>query len=96
VSRDSPYSHERWANSQGLTFPLLTDWTGEAVRAFGVAQTLDGLVDTPVRSCFLIDQEGVIRGAWRYEDNEVPDVEALLEAALAVSPGSPTEPASSD
>lgn len=68
------------------------------MRAFGVAQTLDGLVDTPVRSCFLIDQEGIIRGAWRYEDSEVPDVDVLLEAAaaLGLSPGSPTEPASSD
>jgi peroxiredoxin len=54
------------------------------VRAFGVAQTLDGLVDTPVRSCFLVDQEGIIRGAWRYEDSEVPDVDALLEAAAAL------------
>lgn len=68
------------------------------MRAFGVAQTLEGLVDTPVRSCFLIDQEGVIRGAWRYEDSEVPDVDALLEAAaaLGLSPGSPREQASSD
>jgi peroxiredoxin len=98
VSRDSPYSHERWASSQGLTFPLLTDWTGEVVRAFGVAQTVEGLVDTPVRSCFLIDQEATIRGAWRYEDSEVPDIDALLEAAaaLGLSPGSSREPASSD
>ena len=68
------------------------------MRAFGVAQILDGLVDTPVRSCFLIDEEGIIRGAWRYEDGEVPDVSVLIEAAAArpVSPGSPREPASSD
>ena len=68
------------------------------MRAFGVSQTLDGLEGTPVRSCFLIDQDGTIRGAWRYEDSEVPDVDALLEAAaaLGVSPGSTTEPASSD
>ena len=67
VSRDSPYSHKKWAEQQWLDYPLLSDWTGEAVRAFGVAQELDGLVDTPVRSCFLIDGDGVIRGAWRYE-----------------------------
>jgi peroxiredoxin len=84
VSRDSPYSHRRYAEQQWLTFPLLSDWSGEAVRAFGVTQTLDGMADTPVRSCFLIDADGIIRGTWRYDDDEVPDVEALLAAAHAL------------
>jgi peroxiredoxin len=84
VSRDSPYSHRRYAEQQWLTFPLLSDWSGEAVRAFGVTQPLDGLEGTPVRSCFLIDADGVIRGAWRYGNDEVPDVEVLLAAAHAL------------
>lgn len=84
ISRDSPYSHKKWGEQQWLDYPLLSDWTGEAVRAFGVAQDLDGLVDTPVRSCFLIDGDGVIRGAWRYEDDEVPDVEELARAAVGL------------
>ena len=54
------------------------------MRAFGVSQTLDGLEGTPVRSCFLIDADGVIRGVWRYGNDEVPDVEALLAAAHAL------------
>ena len=84
VSRDSPYSHRRYAEQQWLTFPLLSDWSGQAVRAFGVSQTLDGLEGTPVRSCFLIDADGIIRGAWRYGDDEVPDMEELLAAAHAL------------
>jgi mycoredoxin-dependent peroxiredoxin len=84
ISRDSPYSHRRYAQQQWLTYPLLSDWSGQAVRAFGVAQTLDGLEDTPVRSCFLIDGEGIVRGAWRYGNDEVPDVEELLSAAHAL------------
>lgn len=84
VSRDSPYSHRRYSEQQWLTFPLLSDWSGEAVRAFGVTQTLDGLAGTPVRSCFLIDAAGIIRGSWRYGNDEVPDVEALLAAAHAL------------
>jgi peroxiredoxin len=87
VSRDSPYSHKKYAEQQWLDYPLLTDWTGEAVRAFGVAQELDGLVDTPVRSCFLIDGGGVIRSAWRYDDDEVPDVEELARAAVSLASG---------
>lgn len=84
VSRDSPYSHKRYAEQQWLTYPLLSDWTAAAVRAFGVTQTLDGLEDTPVRSCFLVDGDGVIRGTWRYGDDEVPDVDELLTAAHAL------------
>jgi peroxiredoxin len=84
VSRDSPYSHRRYAEQQWLTFPLLSDWSGQAVRAFGVSQTLDGLEGTPVRSCFLIDADGIIQGTWRYGDDEVPDMEELLAAAHAL------------
>jgi peroxiredoxin len=85
ISRDSPYSHVRWSRAQLLTFPLLSDWAGDAVRGFGVAQTLDGLVDTPVRSCFLIDAGGVVAGASRYGDDEVPDVQELLRAAESLT-----------
>ena len=37
VSRDSPYSHRAYAQQQWLNFPLLTDWSGDAVRGFGVS-----------------------------------------------------------
>lgn len=84
ISRDSPYSHRRYSEQQWLTFPLLSDWSGQAVRAFGVSQTLDGLEGTPVRSCFLIDASGIVRGTWRYGNDEIPDVEALLAAAHAL------------
>ncbi len=87
VSRDSPYSHRSYAEQQWLTYELLSDWTGDAVRAFGVAQTLDGLTDTPVRSCFLIDAGGIVRARWRYADDEVPDVEQLLSACRGLASG---------
>ncbi len=35
ISRDSPYSHKRYAEQQWLPFPLLSDWTAAAVRAYG-------------------------------------------------------------
>jgi peroxiredoxin len=37
-----------------------------------------------VRSSFLVDGDGVIRGTWRYGDDEVPDVDELLTAAHAL------------
>jgi glutaredoxin-dependent peroxiredoxin len=84
VSRDSPYSHIEWAKRLGLNFPLLSDWNGEAVRGFGVAQEMDGLLDTPVRSCFLIDRDGVVRFSRTYASSEVPDADELLAAAVAL------------
>ena len=55
------------------------------MRAFGVAQDLDGLVDTPVRSAFLFGADGTLAAAWRYGDDEVPDVDQLLAAARTLS-----------
>jgi peroxiredoxin len=84
ISRDSPYSHKRFAEQQWLSYPLLSDWSGDAVRAFGVAQDLDGLADTPVRSSFLIERGGVIAAAWQYGDDDLPDTDVLVEAARAL------------
>jgi peroxiredoxin len=86
VSRDSPYSHVAWREVLELDFPLLSDWNGEAVRAFGVGHTYaTGMRDVAERSAFLIDGDGTVRGAWRYEAAELPDVDELLSAAQGLS-----------
>ena len=64
-----------------LDFPLLSDWNGEATHGFGVAHDHRGLRDVSERSAFLIDRDGLVRGAWRYESTGMPDLEALLAAA---------------
>jgi peroxiredoxin len=85
VSRDSAWSHDAWRQVLDLPFPLLSDWNGEAVRGFGVAQKFREMEDVPVRSAFLVGRDGIIRGAWRYEPSEVPDFDVLLRAARALS-----------
>jgi peroxiredoxin len=79
ISRDSPWSHKKYSEQQWLNFPLLSDWTGEAITAFGVSQTVDGLELTPVRSSFLL-RDGVVIGTWRYGDDQMPDAAELLAA----------------
>ena len=37
------------------------------------------------RSAFLIERGGTVRGAWVYEDGEVPELDELLSAARALS-----------
>ena len=84
VSRDSPWSHRAWREALDLDFPLLSDWTGDAVRAFDIAQEYRGLPDVAERSAFLVDRDGVIRGAWGYGSREVPDFDEALAAARAL------------
>ena len=37
ISRDSPWSHRAWKEALGVDVPLLSDWNGEATRAFDVS-----------------------------------------------------------
>ena len=83
ISRDSPWTHLAWAQALDLSFPLLSDFNGEATRAFGVAHEFRGLRDVSRRSAFLLGTAGTVLGAWRYASSEVPDLDALLQAARA-------------
>jgi glutaredoxin-dependent peroxiredoxin len=85
ASRDSAWSHVAWMQALDLTFPLLSDWNGDAVRGLGVARDYRGMQDVAERTAFLIDTDGTVRSAWSYEDAEVPDLDELLEAARSLS-----------
>jgi len=37
--------------------------------------------DVAQRSAFLVDEDGTVRAAWRFESTEVPDFDELLQAA---------------
>jgi peroxiredoxin len=88
ASRDSPWSHVAWMQALDLDFPLLSDWNSEAVRGFGIARSYRGMEDVAARTAFLIDAGGTVRGAWAYDDAEVPDFDELISAARALSPSS--------
>jgi glutaredoxin-dependent peroxiredoxin len=84
ISRDSPWTHIAWSQALDLTFPLLSDWNGEAVEGFGVAQEFRGLRGVAQRAAFLVDPGGSVRGAWAYGNTQVPDFDVLLAAARAL------------
>jgi glutaredoxin-dependent peroxiredoxin len=84
ASRDSPWSHVAWTQALDLNFPLLSDWNGEAIRGFGIAREWRGMIDVAERSAFLVDGGGTVRGAWAYDDGEVPDFDELISAARAL------------
>jgi alkyl hydroperoxide reductase subunit AhpC len=41
-----------------LPYPLLADWHKKTVKAFGILNEKDG---TAIRSCFVVDKEGILR-----------------------------------
>ena len=81
VSRDSPWTHIAWTQALDLNFPLLSDWNGEAIHGFDITREFRGFRGVAERSAFIIDESGTVRGAWRYDDSEVPDFDELLDAA---------------
>ncbi|MFL5946130.1 MAG: redoxin domain-containing protein [Gaiellaceae bacterium] len=83
ISRDSAWTHIAWAQTLDLSFPLLSDFNGDAARAFGIAREFRGHADVPERSAFLVDEDGTVLGAWRYDTAELPDFDELLRAAQA-------------
>jgi len=60
--------------------PLLSDWNGEATRAFDVAVELGGMQDVAARSAFLIEDGTTIREAWML-GRDLPDIDAVINAA---------------
>jgi len=81
ISRDSPYTHVAWTQALDLNFPLLSDWNAEATLGFDVATEHNGMRNVSRRTVFLIDRNGIVRGAWEYSTADVPDFDELLEAA---------------
>src|SRR5579872_2921916 len=80
VSRDSPWTHISWSQTLDLNFPLLSDWNGEAIDAFGIAFEFRGLRGVAERSAFVVDESCTVRHAWRYSISQVPDFDELLAA----------------
>ncbi|MHA6798903.1 peroxiredoxin [Bounagaea algeriensis] len=62
VSVDTPFSLKAWADQEGYTFPLLSDfWPhGETAQAYGVFNADAGMA---LRGTFLVDKEGAVRFA---------------------------------
>lgn len=83
VSKDSVAKHDKFKAKFELPFALASDEDGSVCEAYGtwVEKSMYGRKYMGIdRATFLIDEKGVIRGAWRKV--KVPGhVEAVLEAA---------------
>jgi peroxiredoxin (alkyl hydroperoxide reductase subunit C) len=79
ISVDSPYSHKVWADQQGYTFPLLSDfWPhGQVAEAYGVFNAERGIAN---RGTFIIDTAGIVRFAEENLPAEARDQEGWRKA----------------
>lgn len=82
ISVDSPFANQKFAEECGATFPIVSDFNREAVRAYDVLnEDYYGLQGVAYRSAFVVARDGTIVYAWETEDASVmPDFEAILEA----------------
>jgi peroxiredoxin len=73
VTCDAPASNAAWAEQQGYSFPILSDfWPhGETARAY---DSFDERIGCAKRGSFVIDREGIVR--WSVV-NGIPDAREL-------------------
>lgn len=84
ISVDSFFALHAFRAAQGLTFPLLSDFNKDVIRAYGCYNPdMIGLHGVAKRAVFVIDAQGIVRHAEVLEDarNE-PNYDAVF-AALA-------------
>ena len=62
ISVDTFFTLKAFGDQQGLTFPLLSDFNKQAIKAFGVFnEDMIGLKGIAKRAVFVIDKAGVLR-----------------------------------
>ena len=81
VSTDSMYALRVFADTEGFTFPLLSDfWPhGEVARAYGVLHEDIGIA---LRGTFLVDRDGLVR--WTVV-NDIPDARDVEDYKRAIA-----------
>ena len=79
ISTDGTWSHQEFARSIGLTFPLLSDDAPPAsvARAYGVHTSESG---RSKRALFVIDRHGIVRWQATFPDAVNPGVDGVLSA----------------
>ena len=83
VSADSPFSQGAFREEHGIEFDLVSDMTGDAIRAYDLEIDIAelGLHGIANRAVFVIDDDGEVVFGWVADDptNE-PDYDAVLDA----------------
>lgn len=85
ISSNNPFSQKTFADSLKLPYPLLSDFPHlKTIQTYGGLNP-DWKSTTAVRSFFLIDKEGIVRGKWQGTTKNVFPSEPILKAARALA-----------
>ena len=83
ISVDSPFSLKAWAEKEGITIPLLSDFNKEVSAAYSAQfEDLMGLKGIAKRSAFVVDGAGTIRYASVSDDPKILPDFAAIKACL--------------
>ena len=89
ISGDNPFAQEAWAQKEGITVTLASDYDHKVAQAYGIAyeqfapQFNLPMGGVPKRSAFIVDKNGVIQYAESHDDpRELPNFDAI-KAKLA-------------
>ena len=84
ISGDNPFAQAAWAEKEGISLKLLSDYDHKATEAYGIAYDRflpdKNLImgGVPKRSAFLIDKEGVVQFAQVNDSpGDLPDFDAI-------------------
>jgi peroxiredoxin len=86
ISVDTFFALKAFHDAQGLTFPLLSDFNKQVIRAYGVFnEDMIGLRGIAKRAVFVVDSAGVVRHREVLDDarNE-PDYQKVFAALEAL------------
>jgi peroxiredoxin len=86
IAVSDPFSNKAFAEKNYLSFPVLSDYKRNVIRAYGIEMPnfagLDGYT-TSKRAIFILDRDGVVRYVWISENPAVEpnysEIEAFLE-----------------
>ena len=76
ISTDSPFSHDNWAKSVGIShYPLLSDMHRSVAKDYGVYMAE---MNINSRATFIVDKSGKVRFVEKYGKGELPDPDKVL------------------
>ncbi len=84
ISGDNPFAQEAWAQKEGITVTLASDYDHKVAQAYGIAyEQFAPQLNLPMggvskRSAFIVDKNGVIQYAESHDDpRQLPDFAAI-------------------
>ena len=85
ISVNDPFSNKAFAEKNKLTFPILSDYNRQAIKAYGVETPNFGGLDgytVAKRSIFIVATNGTIQYVWTTENPTIEPNYKEIEAAL--------------